>query len=106
MRGNILGYMGALSEDGPAVKLSTEQLNTIREKYAASNEKLRETFFPDESELFPVNKSKLGSNPPLTTDRVVEIAAYLWREQQETIEALRARVRNQQKRLDKLQGKD
>ena len=106
VRGNILGYMGALSKDGQAVKLSIEQLNTIREQYAASNEKVREIFYPDRSELFSVNKSKLGSNPPLTADRAVEIAAYLWREQQETIETLRERVRKQQKRIDKLQGKD
>ena len=105
-RGHILAYMNAISVDTPPIKLSMEQLNKIRAQYADSNEKVRETFFPDRSELFPINESKLGSNPPLTADRAVEIATYLWGEQQRIIDALRKRVRKQQERIDSLSNKD
>ncbi|NOD46271.1 MULTISPECIES: hypothetical protein [unclassified Ruegeria] len=52
--------------DGPATCLSDEQRETIMNRYASSNERVRERWFPNRAELFP-NSNKLRDN---STERV------------------------------------
>ncbi|WP_299816404.1 hypothetical protein [uncultured Jannaschia sp.] len=58
----------------PKIRLDAEQVAHVREVNAASNEKLRERFFPERAELFPPKPAPDANGPSLRAEDVATVA--------------------------------
>ena len=92
-RDGLMMMMEKFSVGKEKSMLSQEQVLEIRSRYEKSNDQLREMFFPDRDELFPLDLSKCGENVEFSIESAVSISAFLWERQQERIRNLKRKAR-------------
>jgi hypothetical protein len=110
VRANLVPLLSATSK-GALPTVADDDLRRFMSHFAESNRKVAETYFggaiegSDDPLFLPrTDKRERTREPDLTTERAVEIAAFLWQQKQQEVERLSERVQKQSERLLKLKG--
>jgi len=105
-RGEIISYLEEFSTDNK-LDITQEEKRKIYKHFESDNNKIAELYLSDGKPLFDPIPSTKEDVPPikLTSEKAVEIAAYLWTKQQAEINSrpgLRAIIKKSLKKIFKL----